>query len=416
MVLTLVFLRAWHRDDYWQSSLSSDARDLLRDLRYELGPEIETTASALRDLPGSALSEMIHAVDSIAHRLGDAATFQLVLEGFGARGGIHDGIVFTPNSVAVALTGTIDLASASTVYDPFCRTGELLIAASTEAHAKSPLANVSVYGDTPNSESLTIARMNTRLHQVEAKLGRRGIDGLAEYRPTDRGFSRILTNPPFNASHWTQHYSPCWRYGQPPKSNANFAWLQYAVERLAPGGRAAVIMPNGAAFSMNPRERHIREQMVADGCVEALISLPPALFPGTGVSATIWLLTPPGTKRDEILFADASSAGHMASRTVRELARPEIHEIIRIVEDWRSRHSISEAAGTIPSVAASLPEIRDRDYNLSPSVYFTEPHAVLSRDRATPEIRQLLDRLEAEHESAREKDSIVLRTVRDLTQ
>lgn len=416
MALTLVFIRASREDDWtnWRSSHRPDPDALLWDLQYELGSEIESTASALRDLPTITLAEMIDSIESIASRMGNAATFQLILEEFAAHGATQDGVVFTPDSIATVLTGLLDMASASAIYDPFCRAGELLVAA-VQARRESQLADLFVYGSMPDSEPVVIARMNARLHKIDLNLKQQSIGELIYDRPEIQSFSRIVTNPPFNVSRWTQHGFSHWRYGPPPKNNANFAWLQYVVERLEPDGKAAVIMPNGASSSTNRSERHIRERMVVDGCVEALISLPPSLFHGTGVPATIWLLSQPGAERNEILMIDASSAGHMASRTLREFDDSEIHEIIQIVTDWRSGQPLRRTGETIQSVSVAVSEIRRRDYNLIPSVYLTEPHLAPSRDATIPEIRQLLDRLEAERESAREKDSITLRILRDLT-
>ena len=414
VALALVFVRASQED--WRTCLrsayGSDVATLMWALRDALGHEIEITTGILDELPHVALIEMAEAVDSAAAGLGNAATFRLLLEEF-ARTSRNDAAL-TPDSVAAVLAGTIDLTSASSVYDPFCRTGELLIAATAQADTDSRRRAPLIYGTTPDNYSLLIAQMNLRLHHIEASLDKQGIDKLVYDLPAGRRFSRILTNPPFNASHWTQHHPYHLRYGLPPKNNANFAWLQYAAQRLEPGGKAAVIMPNGAAVSTNPRERHIREQMVADGCVEALISLPPSLFSGTGISATIWLESPPGTERDKILFIDASNAGHMVSRTQRELGDPEISEIVQAVESWRSGR-LSQATGpAIRSVAVSLPDIRSRDYNLSPSIYMPPEHAETKRSASAPSIRELVGRLEAEQAAAIEKDSIAMHTLKKL--
>jgi type I restriction enzyme M protein len=416
VALALVFVRA-SREDGWtrlRSAYGFDVTAILGGLRDALGREIEITAGILDELPRVALIEMTEAVDAVAGGLGNVATFRLILEEFATTSAARDGVTVTPDSVAAALAGLIDLTSASSVYDPFCRRGELLIAAATRAHATSGRPSPLIYGTTPDSDALLIARMNLGLHHIAASLDKQGIDELAYDLPAERRFSRILTNPPFNASHWTQHHPHQLRYGPPPKNNANFAWLQYAAQRLEPGGKAAVIMPNGAAVSTNPRERHIRGQMVADGCVEALISLPPSLFSGTGISATIWLENPPGTERDKILFIDASNAGHMVSRTQRELGDPEINEIVQAVESWRSGQ-LPEATGpAIRSVAVPLPAIRERDYCLSPSVYLPPAHAETKRSASAPSIRQLVGRLEAEHAAAIEKDSIAMHTLKKL--
>jgi type I restriction enzyme M protein len=414
VALALVFLRASQEDGSTRlrSPYGSDVAALMWGLRDALGHEIEITAGILDELPRAALTEMAEAIDSMAGGLGNVATFRLILEEFAMTA--RNGVTLTPDSVAAALAGMIDLTSASSVYDPFCRAGELLIAATARAHGAPGRLGPLVYGTTPDSDSLLIARMNLRLHDIEASLDKQGIGELAYDLPADRRFSRILTNPPFNASHWTRHDPYYLRYGPPPKNNANFAWLQYAAQRLEPDGKAAVIMPNGAAVSTNPRERHIREQMVADGCVEALVSLPPSLFSGTGVSATVWLESPPGTERDKILFIDASNAGHMVSRTRRELDDPEIRKIAQTIESWRSGQLPEDTGPAIRSVAVSLPEIRGRDYNLSPSVYLPPEHAETKHATTAFSIQQMVGWLQAEYAAAIEKDSIAIDTLKKL--
>lgn len=411
--LFLVWVRATHEGEWedLQASRDPGASGLARLFWNTRGLGIEGTTRILRDLPGAALAEIIEVVDWAARRLSNAGAFRLILENFA-----WDGGVLTPDSIAAIMTNTVDIASASTVYDPFCRAGELLLAAASGTR-KSPLqSRVSVYGDTPDLRSLEIAEMNTQVHQVDADLGQRSILEDAYSTSRIRRFSRILTNPPFNASHWAQGDYAHWHYGPPPKNNANFAWLQYAVERLEPGGKAAVVMANGAGTSANPRERLIRELMIADGCVEGLISLPPQLFRGTAVPATIWLLDPPGTRRGEVLFIDASSAGFMASRTIREFSYREIDEITQIVEDWRSRQLSDEPGETISSASVPLAEIRERDYLLNPSAYVPQLRAEHSRDTTLPEIQHLIERLEAAHEDAREKDTRALQFLKDLMQ
>jgi type I restriction enzyme M protein len=414
VALVLVFMRA-SQEDAWtrlRSPYGSDIAGLIWGLRNALGHEIDITAGILDEVPRAVLMEMAEAIDSVAGSLSNVAAFRFILEEFAMTA--RDGLTLTPDSVAAALAGLIDLTSASSVYDPFCRTGELLIAAAAGAQSDPWRSAPLMYGATPDSDSLLIARMNLRLHNIEANLDKQGISELGHSLQAGRRFSRILTNPPFNARNWTQDEPYYLRYGPPPKNNANFAWLQYAAQRLEPGGKAAVVMPNGAAVSTNPRERHIREQMVTDGCVEALISLPPSLFRGTGVSATVWLESQPGTERYKILFIDASNAGHMVSRTQRELDEREIHEIVQTVESWRSGQLPEAPGSAIRSVAVPLRDIRGREYNLSPSLYLPSEHAETKRATSAPSLRQLVGRLEADQAAAIERDSIAMHTLKRL--
>lgn len=377
VALVAVFARATREAEWMDSRAARDGgrHELVRSIWHELG---------LRDLPETRIDEVIGIADAAAELVGDTAAFRLVLDEHAWRYG-----VITPDSVATLMAVTADITSADTVCDPFCLSGELLVAAATNAE------ETVVRGDAPDHMSAAIATMNIRLHRVTGRIEDSGSGGLppAEFPRA----SRIVVNPPFNL-----------------KRNANFAWLQHVVERLEPGGRAAVLMPNVTTSSANEREQKFREGMVTDGCVEALVALPPSLFRGTGIPVTMWLLEPPGTPREEVLFIDASGAGHMASRTVRELGGSEISAITEIVTAWRNEQTPRSSGnpGTINGASATLSEIRERDYNLNPSLY-VEPSATVAKAEPA-EIEQLRDRLESEHAAAREKDAEAVQTLRKL--
>ena len=414
MTLILIFVRA-QDEGAWEAARSSPApnvNELLRELLPEISGYTGTALRTLRDLPVSALTDMIDAVESTARQLGNKAAFSHLLGEFAEYEGKRGGTFYTPKSVTAILVNSLDMNSTSAVYDPFCRAGELLVAAAARAGAGSAPADFSVYGATPNGESLSIARMYTKLNGIRAKLEKRLVIELADGPLDARKFSRILTNPPFNLSDWTSQDSVYWRYGPPPKGNANFAWLQYVVEQLEPGGQAAVAMANGALSSANPRERDIRMRMVEDGCVEALIALPPALFYNTGIPITIWLLNPPRTLRDEILFEDASDSGHMVGRTHRDLSDAEIGEIIQTVDAWRSGRP---SESSISAVSIPMIQVRERDYNLNPLVYLSRPPTIAAYETAMSEIRILTQRLESEQNEADEKDAAASRLLKGLT-
>lgn len=413
LVLSLVYLRA-SDEAGWAASRSSphsDAMTQLRGIRYLLSDEIGAGLSTLRDLPGFALTAIMDELEALAHRHGNLATFRLLLEAFAERDGPRGGELYTPESVTLVLASLITLESASTIYDPACRSGELLASAASRAREESHSSNLSVHGTALGTESLAIARMNILLHDLPGDIKLRP----AGERPIEfedaRKFSRIVANPPFNLRGWTDYDPSRWRYGAPPKNNANFAWLQHAVEQLEPDGQAAVVMPNGALSSASPRERHIRKGLVEDGCVEALVSLPPGLFHSTGIPVTVWLLRPPKTIRNEILFIDASSAGHMVDRTRRELSDAEIREITETVGDWRAGRSVENSDN---AVSVSLPKIRERDYNLSPSAYSSRTPVETSTETAALSVQQLMQRLDSQHDDASEKDAIAKRVLREL--
>jgi type I restriction enzyme M protein len=407
-VLALAFLRA-HDYTSWAAARSSETAfdELLGKLPHEISDEVRDVLPDLRPV----MPALMDALEPVVGRAGITGAFQQLLEEFAPLGGRRDGTGYTPRSVAAVMAGLIDINSATTVFDPFCRSGELLAAATTDADARPQ--GFSVYGATPGSESLAMARMNLILRDVPSEFGVHHTGESAAPFRERRKFSRVLTNPPFNQKHWAAHDEHNWRYGPPPEGNANFAWLQYVVERLEPDGHAAVIMPNGASSSSSPREQHIRKGLVEDGCVEALISLPPALFHNTGIPVTIWALTPPGTERHEILFADASEAGHLIDRTRRALSDTETSEIIDTLTTWRSGRAGNSS--NVRAVSVPLPEIRERGYNLNPHIYLSEPAKVSSSKAVLSTVRQLLRQLETQETEAAAADAAAMGVLRGLT-
>lgn len=415
VALTLVFLRATCEEE-WARLLAAPADDavfMLERLGREVEPSVESNVQVLCDmLPAVAVTEILTSIDSVASQHGDSETFQLLLDEF-ASYVLAPEDVFTPKALTTALARMLAPSLDCTVYDPFCRAGEFLIAVASDVRANFPDAPLRVYGDTPSPGHLRIAQMNILMHEVEGELGRRDVIGHDAISRPARQFSRIISNPPFNLSNWDGGSQRSWRYGKPPPHNANFAWLQAAVERLEVGGRAGIIMANSAASSANRTEKEIRMRMVEDGCVEALISLPPSLFPGTGVPATIWLMTPPGTQRDEILFIDAANAGHVVNRARRELEDSEARRIVQVVEDWRAGHLAVTSDAAIRHGSLSLREIRNRDYDLSPANFLPRAYAAPLIEEALPEAHELAIKLGATHAIAENRHSAVAHLVVD---
>ena len=154
--------------------------------------------------------------------------------------------------------------------------------------------------------------------------------------------------------------------------------------------------------------------MVEDGCVEALISLPASLFRGTGAPAMIWLLTPSGTQRKEILFIDASSAGRMVNRTLRRLDDFEIQKIVQIVEDWRAGRPTAENDGSIRSGSVAVQKIRDLDYDLNPANFLRRPYVAPRVEDALPNVYEIALNLNAAHAISEDRHFAVTQLVQDL--
>lgn len=123
-------------------------------------------------------------------------------------------------------------------------------------------------------------------------------------------------NPPFNISDWGGERladDVRWKYGAPPKGNANFAWLQHILHHLAPRGTAGVVLANGSMSSQQSGEGDIRKAMIEADVVDAMVALPGQLFFSTQIPACLWILARDKSanghrdRRGEMLFIDARS-------------------------------------------------------------------------------------------------------------
>ncbi|WP_290056038.1 type I restriction-modification system subunit M/S [Amycolatopsis solani] len=305
---------------------------------------------------------------------------------------------FTPPDVARVLVEVLEPGLSDQVYDPFCGSGELLTAV-VASISRSAAASDGwrVHGQASQTWSLLTSKMNLALHGVPAEIAG-PMSALEKDLFPDRRFDRILANPPFNA-HLDSPAPREWRFGEPPAHNANFAWLQHVVDKLAPTGRAAVIMPTGAS-SQQGREQAIRRMMVESGVVECVIALPPQLFKFTGIPAMVWVLRGIGDRPgpQQVLFIDARPLGELVGRAERRLSEDDITKIRDEYRRWRDRRTFDEFRG-VPgfSRAADLEVIDGNDFSLVPGRYVGEAPGHVDAGVVTRE-------LDASWEAIRELD------------
>ncbi|MFJ4007107.1 N-6 DNA methylase [Streptomyces sp. NPDC090023] len=425
VLLTLVYLRGCRPED-WRKILDEArrvrsgnpgtllARRLALAVREGPGPAHEQLLFALvESLGDSRVVGIVLSLDDTGpvDRAEHAQAFEVLLARYSDLVGRRAGDFFTPRAAVDVLTRLVSEESrdVQTVHDPFVRAGELLTSAYdavAAAQGSPPRTSGAGVGEHP----LALAAMNLALHGVsDTALWTGNMTPSAWNDSQHQGFDRIMTNPPFNMRLDRLTERGNWRYGPPPQHNANFAWLQYAVTSLAPGGRAAVLMPDIAAFSANPSERRIRAAMVEDGAVEALIALPPHLFATTGISVTVWLLRHPTGTCDEMLVVDARHLGSMVSRSRRELSP---HDTQRIVGEYRSwaaaRAGGAGFTGTAGlSAVASIEQIREMDFTLSPAFYVPGTATSEVSPVEAGDLAALAGRLAVLHARARDADTVV---------
>ncbi|MET8550032.1 N-6 DNA methylase [Micromonospora zamorensis] len=297
----------------------------------------------------SESSELLGAFDYALERLGDDMSYQF----------------FTPQSVARLVSELVGpVTPGSHCLDPFCRTGELLVELDHVPRVDDS-APIVVRGSHPESTLVELATMNLAMHGIPALMSSSEPAALAV--PIRDQFDVVVSNPPFGSMGEPDRVHR--RYG--PSRRMEFNWLQTIVELLGGKGRGCVVMPNGAAFTLSPREQDIRRALVEDGALAAVVALPTQLFQETSIGVTLWLVQRPSGRSGDVLFIDAQKLGHMSTRTRRQLAPQDIQRVSQEYRRWwlarRENRKFVPHEGF--SATAAPAAIAEQGYSLYPPSY-----------------------------------------------
>jgi type I restriction enzyme M protein len=261
------------------------------------------------------------------------AAYEYLLKYFADESGKKAGEFFTPRSVVRLLTLILDPQEGENVSDPTCGSGGMLVEmANVVREHGGDARTLKLSGQEVSLTTAAIARMNLFLHDIEDFRIRRG-DTLRDpkFKTADgqlERFDLVIANPPFSLNPWgqdgwaTDPYGRS-RYGVPPATKGDFAFVEHMVASMKPGsGRVAVVMPQGVLFR-GGQEKEIRQRMLESGLFDAVIGLPPNLFYNTGLPACVLVLrTTPRSGRDKrVLLVDASK------RFVKRGARNEMEPV-----------------------------------------------------------------------------------------
>ena len=300
------------------------------------------------------------------------------------------GAYSTPDSLAYLMVRLCEPLG-DTVVDPAVGLGGLLLMAAL-ATSEPPHE---LHGYDINEDALRYARAWMFIYDIDANLmAQDTLQFAAPDQPAlfadDRrpAASTVLVDPPLGLARWGDaalYAEDRWGWGAPPPSSADLAWPQVALNLLHPQGRAAVVLPAGASYR-GGREGAIRQRLIDDGLVEAVIHLPPRLRRNTPIELAVWLLrrTPPAGPQD-ILLVDASGLG-TPGRTQHDLDEPAIDRIVDLVQRWRSGHEPAEDDATIAAVVA-IPDLQQQA-TLVPRSYLT-PELDVDTDRLRTELADL---------------------------
>jgi type I restriction enzyme M protein len=311
--------------------------------------------------------------------LGDA--YEYLMRHFATESGKSKGQFYTPAEVSRVMAQIIGIGNAktspqTTVYDPTCGSGSLLIKVADEAGTK-----VTLYGQEKDTSTAGLAQMNLILHDYAGAAIHPGQSTLAApaFRDGERlkTFDYVVANPPFSDKRWSQGMDPNELkpglivkeeskdtvnhhrfdgFGAPPPKQGDYAYLLHIVKSLKPTGKAACILPHGVLFRGNA-EAGIRKNLIERGYIRAIIGLPANLFYGTGIPACIVLIDKEGARPGRDIFMIDASRGFMKDGPKNRLREMDIH---RIVDVFRRGVDVPKYARMV-----GIEEIERNEFNLN---------------------------------------------------
>lgn len=285
--------------------------------------------------------------------------YEYLIARFAGDSGKKGGEFYTPPEVATLLAKLLNPQSANRICDPACGSGSLLIKVAHEVGTD----NYSLFGQELNGDTWALCKMNMFLHDLENARVEWGdtinnpklIEG-----DTLMKFDVVVANPPFSLDKWgadTAAADPYNRFfrGIPPKSKGDYAFITHMIETaVTDTGKVGVILPHGVLFR-GASEGKIRQQLIEENLLEAVVGLPANLFYGTGIPACI-LVFNRGKKTKDILFIDASREFE-AGKNQNKLRPADIDKIVKTCKAFK----------TVDKYAyrAKFDEVKDNEFNLN---------------------------------------------------
>ncbi len=300
--------------------------------------------------------------------LGDA--YEYLIKQFAADAGKKGGEFYTPREVERIIIGIVKPHQKDHVYDPTVGSGGFLLEAYNYLKDKSNeqvARTLYFYGQEINISTFAIAKINMFLHGLDSSDIRRG-DTLANPQFLNnmgnlQTFDIVVANPPYSIKDWefeqfkTDKYGRTQEYELPPQKNADYAFVLHILKSLNSNGRAGIVLPHGVLFRSGSEGR-IREQIIKNDLLEAVIGLPSKLFYGTGIPAAILIFNrnKAEQKKGKVLLIDAER-DFLEGKNQNTLRKQDIDKIIKAYDQYQD---VEKYARVI-----DIKEIEENEYNLN---------------------------------------------------
>jgi type I restriction enzyme M protein len=370
LILVLLAVMSISTPSDWQKIQASPRDELdfrLRSAVHSLFPFAEEVMPRGK-LPGGSVAEAIATVSRIDRSnvaLTADALFEQTARMSGHRGGEH----LSSASVRKLVVAIAEPVGA--IYNPASGVGQLMVDLATNERS----AATRLVGQEINSHVWAMAQLNLAIHGVKADIALG--DVFAEDRHPDFRADRVVALPP-----WSQKLTvadrlmgdPRWVWGEPGPNDGNAAWIQHCIYHLADGGRAVIVLPNGALFE-GGRAGRIRQRIVKAGLLDAVLALPPGLFPWTGLACSVLVFAKRGPSADggpaPTLMVDISDATDGQGGRTAALTDGLIDEVTQLYRDW-----VAGAEPTLKNAAvAHFDELAANEFVIDPRRYLSLPVA-----------------------------------------
>ena len=280
------------------------------------------------------------------------------------------GEFYTPREIERVIINILKPHEKDHIYDPTVGSGGFLLESYLHLRERNneKVANtLYLYGQEINLGTFAIAKINMFLHGLDAADIRRG-DTLQDPQFLDemgalKQFDIVVANPPYSIKDWADEFFKTNRYGRlegydmPPKKNADYAFILHIIKSMKNSGRAGVVLPHGVLFR-GRSEGRIREAILKNDLIEAIVAMPSKLFYGVGIPVCILIFNKdkPENKKNKILFIDAEK-DYAEGKNQNSLRKKDIDKIVSAYDDNKDVEKYARIV--------ELKEIEENDFNLN---------------------------------------------------